>query len=217
MTKERAGKPHNPLIYILVAVFLVAAGVGGIRAGNWLSRRNAIREEGRRVDEYQGLGERTGLTGEVTLQVNPISMTVESGDRFSVSLTLTNKTSRTLLLNNWLTPAPTQFQSNQLPVKMVIRKSGREVRFFGQPKLLPLHKKKDFTAFGPGKSRVFRVEMTAVGGTGRWDIAEPGVYSVEIWYETYLSGKYIGVKAWNGMTNHVVVQVTVRPRAVSVR
>ena len=217
MTKERAGKPHNPLIYVLIAIILIAAGVGGILAGNWLSRRNAIREEGRRVDEYQGLGERTGLTGEVTLQVNPISMTVESGDRFSASLTLTNKTSRALLLNNWLTPAPARFQSNQLPVKMVVRKSGRGVRFFGQPKLLPLHAKKDFAALGPGKSKVFRVEMNTVGGMGRWDIAEPGVYSVEIWYETYLSGKYIGVKAWNGMTNHVVVQVTVRPRAVSVR
>ena len=214
---ERAGKRHNPLIFVLIAILLVAVGIGGVLVGNWLSRRNAVREEGRRVDEYEGLGDRTGLTGEVTLLVNPISLTVESGDKFSVSLTLTNKTSRTLLLNDWFTPAPAKFRSNQLPIKMVVRKSGKEVQFFGQPKLFPLHTKKDFMALEPGASKTFSIEVTTSGGAGRWDMAQPGVYTVEIWYETYLSGKYIGVKVWNGMTNHVVVQVTVRPRTLSVQ
>ena len=214
---ERAGKRRNLLIYVLVAILLTAVGVAGILVGNWLTRRNAVQSEGRRVDEYQGLGDQTGLTGEVTLLVNPISMTVKSGDRFDVGLTLTNKTSKTLLLNDWFTPQPAKFQSNQLPIKMVVRKSGREVEFLGQPRLLPLHTRKDFIALEPEKSKVFSVEVGTCGDTGRWDMAEPGNYTVEMWYETYLSGRYIGVKAWNGMTNHVVVQVTVRPRTLSVR
>ena len=214
---ERAGKPYNPLIYIVIAILLVAVGIGGLKVGSWLSRRNAVQSEGRRVDEYEGLGERTGLTGEVTLLVSPMSLAVQSGDRFSLNLTLTNKTSKTLLLNDWFTPQPAKFDSNQSPIKMVVRRSGREVEFFGQPTLLPPHTRKDFIALKPGHSTTFPVEVSAAGRGGRWDMAEPGNYSVEIWYETYLSGKYIGVKAWNGMTNHVVVQVTVRPRTVSVR
>jgi len=214
---ERAAKPHNPLIYIVIAILLVAVGVGGIKVGNWLSHRNAVHSEGRRVDEYEGLGERTGLTGEVILLVSPMSLAVQSGDRFSLNLTLTNKTSKNLLLNDWFTPQPAKFDSNQFPIKMVVRRSGREVEFFGQPTLLPPHTRKDFIALKPGQSTTFPVEVSAAGRGGRWDMAEPGNYSVEIWYETYLSGKYIGVKAWNGMTNHVVVQVTVRPRTVSVR
>lgn len=217
MAKERAGKRHNPLIFVLIAVLLAATAIGGVLAGNYLSRRNAVQAEGRRVDEYQGLGDRTGLTGEVTLLVKPLSITVESGDRFSVSLILTNKTSRTLLLNDWFTPAPAKFGSNQLPIKMIVRRSGQEVEFLGQPRLLPPHTRKDFMALAARESKTFPVEVTTAGGTGRWDMAEPGNYSVELWYETYLSGRYIGVKAWNGMTNHVVVQVTVRPRPVRVR
>ena len=212
-----AEKRHNPLVFVLIAVILLAAGVGGILVGNRLSNRSAIQEEGRRVDEYEGLGERTGLTGEVTLLVRPTSVTTESGDRFSVSLTLTNKTSGALLLNDWLTPAPAEFNSNQLPIKMIVSRSGHKVEFLGQPRLLPPHTRRDFIALKPGESKTFSVEVTTSGGMGRWEMAEPGDYSVEMWYETYLSGKYIGVKAWNGMTNHVIVKVAVRPKPVRVR
>ena len=216
MTNERAGKRHNPLIYVVIAVLLIAVGIGGVWVGNRLSRTSAVQEEGRRVDEYEGLGERTGLTGEVTLDAEPLSVTVESGEKFTVDLTLTNKTSRPLLLNDWFTPAPAKFQSNQLPVKMIVRRAGQEVQFFGQPQLLPPHTKKDFVKLNQGESKRFSVTLPMPDG-GRWDMAQPGNYSVEIWYETYLSGKYIGVEAWNGMTNHVIVQVTVRPTSVRVQ
>ena len=70
--------------------------------------------------------------------------------------------------------------------------------------------KQDFRKLGPGRSLDITVgDLSEPARIGVWDMSSPGVYNVEIWYETYLTGRYIGVHAWTGMTNHVVVQVTV--------
>ena len=184
--------------------------VGGIYAGNAFSRRSATARDAARLDEYIGLGEHTAMTGELDLQVGSTTITTSSGKPAKVMLTLTNKTSRPMALNSWLAPAPETFQSNQLPIKVRITRNGKPVRFVGNSLLYPPHTKKDFFVLKPGKSKRFAVDVSRGPKEGAWDMAKPGAYTAEIWYETYLTGRYIGVHAWTGMTNHVIVKVAVR-------
>ncbi len=188
----------------------IIAAAAGIYAGNWIFRRHAAAQESARLDEYVGLGEHTAMTGELDLAVSPVSLTTSPGGPAKVALTLTNRTSRPLILNAWLTPAPAAFQSNQLPFKVRISMNGKPVRYTGNPVLYPPHKKKDFFTLGPGQSRQLTVDLSRGPDGGKWDISKPGVYTAEVWYETYLTGQYIGVHAWTGMTNHVITRITVR-------
>ena len=194
----------------LALLVIVVAAVAGIRAGNWMVHRRAVADEARRIDEYVGLGERTGLTGDLELQVEPRSMTIAVGQPIKINLTLINKTPKPMMLNSWFVEAPAEFRSNQLPFKVIVTKSGKTVGFRGNVPLSPPHEKQDFRRLGPGESLAITVgDLSKPSRIGTWDMSSPGVYNVEIWYETYLSGHYIGVHAWTGMTNHVVVQVTV--------
>ena len=195
----------------LMLLVVVVAGVVGILAGDWLADTRAALEERRRVDEYLGLGEHTGLAGEVELLVDPMSTTVRAGEPVKVSLILKNKGDRTVTLNGWLAPAPADFESNQLPFKTIVSKSERKVAYHGNAILYPPHTKKDVFALPPGESKTIAMDVSRCADGGRWDMSSPGVYVVELWYETYLTGRYLGVNAWTGMTNHVIVRVTVEP------
>lgn len=197
---------------VLILCVLAVAGVSAVLTGGWLADRRAAQDEERRLDEHVGLGERTGMTGDLALHVDPLDLAISPGQDAGVNLTLTNKTSETMMLNAWFTPAPADFGSNQLPLKMIVSTSGRKVGFIGDPVLFPPHRKSDFIELQPGQSKVIPVELSRSAGMGRWDMSAPGDYTVELWYETYLTGRYIGVNAWTGMTNHVVVRVTVRPQ-----
>jgi hypothetical protein len=209
-SKRRSGR--SPWWKIGLVILVVAvAGVGGVLTGNRLADKRAVVDEGRRLDEDIGLGERTGLTGALDLQVAPTSLNVASGQPAKVNLTLTNKTDRPLTLNGWLNPAPADFISNQIPFKMMVTRAGSKVAFRGNPVLYPPHEKKDFFQLRPGARKVIPVDLSELHGIGRWDMSAPGEYAVELWYETYLTGRYVGISAWTGMTNHVIVRVTVRP------
>lgn len=194
---------------VLIAFVVIAAALGGIITGNWLLGRRAAAVESARLDEYVGLGARTGLTGELDLQVIPRTLSVKSRQPATVQLVLTNKSAKPMVLNAWLNPAPASFQSNQIPFKVKITKNGRPVGYAGNAVLFPAHTKKDFLTLQPGQSKQIDFDLTRTVGDGKWQMFAPGVYAAEIWYETYLTGKYIGVHAWTGMTNHVVVRVTV--------
>ena len=200
----------------LILLVLVIAGFAGVWAGNKLADKRAVankqNNEARRLDENLGLGQRTGLTGDLDLKAAPIKLTVDSGKPVKVVLTLTNKTRKLLMLNDWFTPAPADFKSNQLPFKVIVSKSGHKVPFLGNIALFPPHAKKDFLRLNAGKSKMITVELSNYHGIGRWDMTASGNYTIELWYETYLTGKYVGVNAWTGMTNHVILQVTVRPQ-----
>lgn len=200
----------------LILLVLVIAGVAGVWTGNKLADKRAVtnkqNNEARRLDEDLGLGQRSGLTGDLDLKVDQIKLTVDSGKPVKVVLTLTNKTRKLLMLNDWFTPAPADFKSNQLPFKVIVSKAGRKVPFLGNAIIYPPHTKKDFLKIEPGKSKSIPVELSRYPGIGRWDMTASGNYTIELWYETYLTGKYVGVNAWTGMTNHVIMQVTVRPQ-----
>jgi hypothetical protein len=206
-TRTRRIPPRTLALILLVAIL---AAVGGIIAGNWIFRRHAAAQESARLDEYVGLAEHTGLAGELDLQVNPVSLTVPPGKPAKVMLTLTNRTTRPMTLNGWLTPAPALYQSNQLPFKVQITKNGRPVRYTGNSVLYPPHTKKDFFVLQPGQSKQIVTDLSRGTDDGKWDMSKPGVYTAEAWYETYLTGRYIGVHAWTGMTNHVIVKIIVR-------
>ena len=199
-----------PRTLVLVLLVTAIAAVGGIVAGNWIFRGRAAAQEFARLDEYVGLSERTGLTGELDLQVSPVSLTVAPGKSAKVTLTLTNRTTRPMTLNGWLTPAPALFQSNQLPFKVQITQNGKPVRYTGNLVLYPPHTKKDFFVLRPGQSRQIVTDLSRGTDGGKWDLSKPGVYTAEAWHESYLTGRYIGVHAWTGMTNHVIVKITVR-------
>jgi len=201
--------------YLLVAAaVIVVAAVAGLLTGNWISARMDARAREREklaeIDEYQGLAERSGITGELTLDVRPASQTVNAGAPIRLTVTLTNRSMRSLTLNSWIEPYPAMLGSNQLPLKVDIRLRRQPVSYHGDSVIRSPHKKKDFVALRPGESRSVVIDlMKPASGRGRWDMAAPGTYEVALWYETYLSGKYAGVRAWTGMTNPFVVQVTV--------
>lgn len=195
---------------LVVATILLIGAIGGIVVGMLLSRPDAKEEKLRRIDEYTGLGERTGLTGDLALTVDPVSLTVVQVRPIRVRLVLENRTARTLVLNGWLTPAPADFNISQLPFKVRVTAGGRPVPFRGSPLLFPPHTKKDFFKLRPGERKTVSVDLAGSPGIGKWDLSAPGEYAFEVWYETYLTGRYIDVNAWTGMTNHVIVQVTVK-------
>jgi len=196
----------------LIIAGLVVTAVLGILAGNWWINKHASSDKFISMDEYVGLGQRTGLTGDVELLVQPISLTVESGQPVNVNLTLINRTKKTLIMNGWLDSTPSEFKNNQFPIKVICSRNGRGVPYRGNVMLLPPHKKKDFFKLRPGEQKIITADLSRGPGDGRWDIASPGMYTFEVWYETYLTGRYIGVNAWTGMTNHAIVQVTVVPK-----
>lgn len=203
---------RNLLRYALIALLLVVACIGGIKTGNWISDRRVEAGKQREADEYLGLGERTGLTGDLALQVNPTNISAYPGQPISIDLTLVNRGKKNLVLNSWPTPAPAFFGNNQFPFKIEVTKDGRRIPFRGNAVLLPLHSAKDFFVLHPGERRVVKIDPARLDRIGKWDLSVPGVYAVEMWYETYLTGRYIGVRAWTGMTNHVVVNLTILPR-----
>ncbi|HUV05120.1 MAG TPA: hypothetical protein VMX94_08430 [Armatimonadota bacterium] len=197
--------------YGLILLAFLAAGVGGVWTGNWLADRRAALEDKIRMDEYLGLGTRTGLTTDVGLLVDPLSLAVRPSREVKVNLTLVNRGRRTVKLNGWFTPAPAYFESNQLPFKVIVTRDGRSVPYRGNAALFPPHTKKDFVTLRPGERRLIPVDLSRGPGNGRWDLSAPGDYTLEVWYETYLTGRCVGVEALTGMTNHVIVKVTVRP------
>lgn len=202
--------------YLLVAAVLIVAAVAGLLVGNWVSARMDAgageREKLAEIDEYQGLAERSGITGDLTLDVRPASQTVSPGEPIKLTVRLTNRGKRTFVLNAWIEPYPAMLGSNQLPLKVDIRLGRQTVSFHGDSVILAMHEKKDFFALRPGETRSTVIDlMKPASGRGRWDMSAPGTYEVALWYETYLSGKWIGVRAWTGMTNPFVVQVTVVP------
>lgn len=199
----------NITLLLLVAAVAV---IGGVLTDKWISGRQPDPLKQRRLDESLGLAERTGITGDLALQVHPVNLTVKSGDPIKVTLTLINNSRRDMTLNRWLTPAPTAFESNQLPMKQVVKMADRPVGYRGNIVLYPSHEREDFMRLESGKTHSFEADLTKGPENGRWNISTPGKYSIELWYETYLTGKYSGVHAWTGMTNHVIVRVTVLPR-----
>lgn len=201
----------------IILALLVVVGAIGVRMGNWLADSSAKSTRQREVDEYLGLGQRTGLTGELSLAVKSTRLVVYPGQPVAVELTLTNRSSKSLVLNDWFTPAPAVFESNQLPLKVNITRDGRRVPLHGSAVLYPPHTKKDFMKLRPGGSKSVKVELSGKDDIGKWDMSSPGTYTVDIWYETYLTGRYIGANAWTGMTNHVIVNVTVVPQKRDVR
>lgn len=206
-SKDRRGPIAK---YVIIAVLLAAiAGAGGVMTGNWWAETRGGSEEDRRLDEYLGLGERTGFTGDLQLRVEPVMLTVRPGDPIVVNLILVNEGDRTLVINKWFTPAPAHFDSNQLPFKVKVTSGTESVHYVGNAVLLPPHTKDDFVRLRPGERKEIPTDLSTGPQGGRWELTAPGVYLIEVWYETYLTGRYIGVKAWTGMTNHVVVQVTV--------
>lgn len=210
----RPGSRKNQ--YVLIGVILLIAALAGVLAGSWLSSRWAARtaeaDELRRLDEYQGLAERSGIRKDLVLDVQPAVQTVDRGRPIRLTVRLTNRGERKLTVNSWLWAYPAGLGSNQLPLKMDVRRAGESVRYRGDAVVLPLHAKKDFFVLGPGEHKTTTIDLLNPGGRGHWEMSTPGTYQVAIWYETYLSGKWIGVKAWTGMTNPMVVQVVVRPR-----
>ena len=206
-----SSRPRRRLaaIIALVAAVVIVAAILGVLAGRLFSQRQTVNDEARRVDEYLGLAPRTGLTGELELQVAPLGLAIKAGRPAKLELTLTNRSRKRMFLNNWFTPVPSFFDTNQFPFKVKMYVSGRPARYKGGVILLPQHTRKDFFALRPGKSKTIDMDISRGPGRDAWDMSAPGVYTAEIWYQTYLTGRYIGVRAWTGMTNHVVVPITV--------
>ncbi len=197
-------------------MIVVIAAAAGLLVGNRVSTRMEQRAEEREklahVDEYQGLAQRSGITGELLLDVQPPSQTVTPGSPIELTVKLTNRSKRRMMLNSWIEPYPALLTSNQLPLKIDIRYKRQRITYHGDAVLRPLHEKKDFLPLRPGESKSTVIDLSKPAGRGRWDMSAPGTYEVAVWYETYLSGKWIGVKAWTGMSNPVVVLVTVKER-----
>lgn len=201
----------NTINVLIVLILFAISCIAGIYTGNAiLDRRNEAAKQ-QNIDETIGLGEHTGITGELLLYVDPVKVVIRRGQPAFVTLTLKNNTKKDILINGWLILAPARFGSNQLPLKQTIRLGGKDVDYKGSITLYPPHKKDDFIKLKPGKEYKFKLDITKGAGNGEWKITRPGIYEVELWYETYLTGKYSGVNAWTGMTNHVVVKLQVLP------
>lgn len=200
-------------VYIMLLVAIVA-GVSGLLVGSKLFDAGSSNKEMQRVDEILGLGDRTGFVGDLGLSVEPLKLSVNSGDPLRVKLVLVNNGRKPVLLNGWLIPVDAGFDNNQYPLKVKILRNGRPVTVSGNELVAPPHRKNDFFRLNPGKKKTVTLDLSK---DGKWRIETPGDYTVEIWYESYLTGKYSGVKAWTGMTNHVVVRTTVYPARKSAK
>jgi hypothetical protein len=210
MMRDSSGKKP----FALVAAVIVVAAVAGLLAGVLICRRLDVRagenEKFAQIDEYQGLAQRSGITGDLTLDVEPASQTVRPGAPLRLTVRLTNRSKRVLTLNSWIEPYPAMLGSNQLPLKVDIRLRREPVTYHGDSVILPLHTRNDFLTLRPGESKSTVIDITKpASGRGRWDLSTHGTYEIAFWYETYLSGKWIDVNAWTGMTNPYVVQVVV--------
>jgi uncharacterized cupredoxin-like copper-binding protein len=195
---------------ILLAIGVAAVAIAfGMLFGNWVSNHRKSSADLQRVDEYLGLGERTGLTGNITLQVDPCNLEVKAGEPAKVRLILKNEGHSRAYLNGWLDPTPANLGNNQFPIKVSITRDKEKIHYQGNFLLPPPHSNKDFFTLDPGKSREISVDLSRCAGNGRWEMFSPGIYTVEVWYETYLTGRYIGINAWTGTTNHVIVQIKV--------
>jgi len=195
------------IIFLIVLAFGAAAGY---MTGNWLANNRKSAEDLARLDESVGIGKRTGIPGSVTASVSQTRMSVNSGSPVTIKLTLTNKGNEPTVLNKWFDPTPAAFHSNQFPIKVIVRLNGRDVDYRSTLEVMPPHTKNDFITLAPSQSIDVPLMIYPGRTGGGWNMAAPGSYTVEIWYETYLSGKYVGVNAWTGMTNHVVVNVEVQ-------
>ncbi len=201
--------------YSLVAAVIIVAAVAGLLVGNIISARlDARARENERlaqIDEYQGLAQRSGITGDLVLDVDPPTQTVKPGGSVKCTVRLTNRSKRTMRLNSWIEPYPAMLGSNQIPLKVDIRMRRQPVTYHGDSIVLPPHTNEDFFMLRPGQGKSTTIDLSKPAGRGRWDFSTPGTYEVALWYETYLSGNWIGVKAWTGRTNPYVVQVVVGP------
>ena len=196
----------------LILSVIVAAILGGVYTERWISKRQPDPLKQQRLDETLGLAERTGITGDLALQVRPVNLTVKSGDPIKVRFTLINNSKQDMTLNGWLIPAPASYENNQLPMKQIVKRSNQLVGYRGNIVLFPSHERKDFMQLAARKTYTFDANLSKGPDDGRWNISTPGKYSIELWYATYLTGRYSRVRAWTGMTNHVIVKVTVLPR-----
>lgn len=199
----------NRRAVLLAAAVVTVAIALGMFSANWVLSHRKSSADLQRIDEYLGLGERTGLTGDLALQVDPLDLAVKPGEPAVVKLALKNTSRSTIYLNGWLQPTPSNLGDNQFPLKVSITQDDHPVRYEGNFTLPPPHGNRDFFALAPGAIRKIPVDISKSPGNGRWGMARPGSYNAEIWYETYLTGKYVGVRAWTGMTNHVIVHVKV--------
>ncbi len=193
----------------LLAIVIVIACIAGIYTGNSLSNRYNESLKQRDIDEIIGLGERTGMSGDLALQVNPVNIKVKAGDPINIELALKNNTKKSIKLNNRLIPAPAYYKSNQLPIKQIVKLNGKQIAYKGNIVIYSPQTKKDFITLKPGETYKTTIDVRYGPEKGFWNMLTPGVYTIELWYETYLTGKYIGIKAWTGMTNHVVIKATI--------
>lgn len=200
-------------IYIMLLVAVVA-GASGLLVGSRLFDAGSSNKEMQRVDEILGLGERTGLVGDLGLSVEPKQTAVNSGSPLRIKLTLVNNGRKPVLLNGWLTPVDAGFDNNQYPLKMRVLRAGQPVTVSGNELVAPPHRRSDFFKLKPGKKEIVTLDLSK---GDKWGMETPGEYTVEIWYESYLTGKYSGVNAWTGMTNHVVAHATVYPARKSAK
>ncbi len=192
---------------MIAAVLVIIAAVGGVFVGDLVSQKRVSTADSARADEFVGLGPRTGLTGELDLQVKPMTLSILPNKPTRVRLVFTNRSKAPLVLNNWLEALPSSFQTNQFPLKVIVTRNGRPVTHSGNAILRPPHTKRDFFVLESGSSREVEMDITRTAEGGTWDMSRPGAYKAEIWYENYLTGRYIGTRAWTGLSNHVVVQV----------
>jgi len=183
---------------------LAIVATAGVKTGNWLFNIHKAPEGKDRIDEFLGLAQRTWPAKDLTLSVEPKNLTINAGEPIRFRITLSNPIDQTLMLNGWLTPEPSIFQSNQFPVKLNISKDGLAATYHGNAVVLPPHTNNDFFRLGPKQSKTIQLEVSK-----GWEMSASGLYTIEIWYETYLTGRYIGVNAWTGTTNRAVVQVQV--------
>jgi hypothetical protein len=195
----------------LAVLLLVLAASAGVVTGSWIAGRAPNSKDLGQLDENVGLAPRTGLTGVLKLAVDPITFQVESGKPIRLRLKLVNSGTQQLALNKWFTPVPAELHSNQFPFKVIVTRDGQPMHYYGALAIPPPHKQDDFLTLSPGQAMDLDMDIYQGANRRGWDMSVPGDYKVEVWYETYLTGKYVGVNAWTGMTNHVVAQVTVSP------
>jgi len=197
----------------LIPVVAVIVAYSGFRFGMWLfSRGSGLSPEDERwIDEYHGLAERTDQSRRLGLSVEPSKIVVRVGQPIIVKVRLVNKSKKSLVLNSWLRPYPDYLKSNQFPLKISVERNGEPLFCRGNPEVRPPHTRKDFFILEPGASKEINFDLTSRHGSIVWDFSEPGRYVVSVWYESYLTGRAIGVKAFTGKTNVARTAITVLP------
>lgn len=195
----------------LIPFLAILVAFSGFEFGKWiLGRRSGLSSEDEQwIDEYQGLAPRTDRSDQLFLSIEPSSAVVRVGQPIVLKVRITNKGSKPLVLNSWLEPYPACFKSNQFPLKVSVVRDGQELACRGNAELRPFHTKKDFFDLKPGESREVRFDLTSRKRSFVWDFARPGNYRVSVWYESYLTGRPIGVRAFTGKSNTATVNILV--------